>query len=184
MNNDQTKPDGSLGEYFTSVRHELHNILAVAQEGTSQILEGIGGRDCNKCNKILTPVLKSIKELNVVIDQMLSTSKFESMLAKYKDNTKIDKDDIEMFKKELIGVISHVVRTPLTVIKEGLALTIEEIPGSLNPKQKEILTTAKENTDRLVNYIERILNSSWDDTVKTIGKEVYYKSIIRNDKNV
>jgi signal transduction histidine kinase len=88
-----------------------------------------------------------------------------------------------MFKNELIGVISHVVRTPLTIIKESLALILDEIPGKLNPKQKEIVIKAKENIDRLVGYIERILNNRWDDTIKEIGKEVYYKSIIRDKKD-
>lgn len=60
---------------------------------------------------------------------------------------------------------------------------LDEIPGKLTPKQKDILVMIKENTDRLVVYIERVLKTSWDDTIKEIGSEVYYQSIIRNNKD-
>jgi len=172
-----------LDEHLSSIRHELRNILAVIQEGTNQVLDGLGNKDCQKCYKMLNPVLESTKELDGLIEQLLNTARFESMLEKYKENTKISNDDLEVFKKELIGVISHLIRTPLTVIKEGLSLMLDEIPGKLTPKQKDILVMIKENTDRLVVYIERVLKTSWDDTIKEIGSEVYYQSIIRNNKD-
>ncbi len=168
----------SLEKHISSIKHELRNTLVVIQEGASQALDGLGDSDCQKCYKILNPVLKSSKELDKLIEQLLNASKFESMLRKYKSNIKVTKDDLEIFKKELIGVISHVVRTPLTVIKEGLALILDEIPGKLNPKQKEIITNIKENIDRLINYIEMILKSSCDETIKTIGGKVHYKAIM------
>ncbi|MDD5355217.1 MAG: histidine kinase dimerization/phospho-acceptor domain-containing protein, partial [Candidatus Omnitrophica bacterium] len=173
----------SLDEHLSSIKHELRNILVVIQEGKSQVLDGLGNKDCQKCYKMLNPVLESAKELDGLIDQLLSTARFESMLDKYKENTKISADDLEIFKKELVGVISHVIRTPLTVIKEGLSLMLDEIPGKLTPKQKQIVTMIKENTDRLVVYTERVLKTSWNDTIKEIGSEVYYQSIFRDNKD-
>jgi signal transduction histidine kinase len=179
-----SKPPTNNGfeDYFSSVKNELRSVLLVVHRGMSQLLDGIDNKDPQKCYESLKLVLKNIKELDILIGQLINTSRFELALEKYKSNVEVTKDDVELFKKELIGVISHVIRTPLTVIKEGLALTIEEIPGRLNPKQKEILSKVKGNTDRLVGYIERIFKSSWEDTLKTIGSEVYYQSIIRNNK--
>ena len=82
-------------------------------------------------------------------------------------------DDLELLKKELMSAISHTVRTPLSIVKEGLSLVLDEIPGQLNPKQKKILGVAKKNVDRLTQSVEKVLNTPWDDTIKQTlhGKE-------------
>ncbi len=72
------------------------------------------------------------------------------------------KCDLEKLKNELLGVIEHKVRTPLAAVKESLSLVEEEIPGKLNPKQKELLTVAKRNIERLTDSIEEILKNPWD----------------------
>lgn len=72
------------------------------------------------------------------------------------------KDDLERLKNELLGIIEHKVRTPLTAVKEAISLVAEEIPGELNPKQKKLLAIAKKNIDRLTDSIEEILKNPWD----------------------
>ena len=42
----------------------------------------------------------------------------------------------------------HELRTSLTVMKEGLSLVLDEVPGRLNKKQREILIMVKKNIDR------------------------------------
>jgi len=63
--------------------------------------------------------------------------------------------DLQKIKDDLIAGIAHEVRTPLAVIKEGVLLLLDEIPGELNPKQRKILLMMRENTERLVQSVEK-----------------------------
>ena len=56
-----------------------------------------------------------------------------------------------------MGMISHVIRTPLAVVKESLALVLDEIPGKLNAKQREFLSTGKQSLDELIQSVEESL---------------------------
>ncbi len=71
-------------------------------------------------------------------------------------------NDLETLKYELMSMISHVIRTPLTVVKESLSLILDEIPGQLNPKQKQLLSDAKKNADGLIQSVERAFAKTWD----------------------
>ncbi len=71
-------------------------------------------------------------------------------------------NQIEAFKYELMGMISHIIRTPLAVVKESVSLTLDEIPGKLNPKQKELLSNGKKNLDKLLNSVDEVFHESWD----------------------
>ncbi|NWF92213.1 MAG: response regulator [Syntrophaceae bacterium] len=62
-------------------------------------------------------------------------------------------------------MISHVVRTPLAVVKESLSLVLDGIPGKLNGKQNELLSIAKLEVDGLIQSIEEIFQKSWDEVV-------------------
>jgi CheY-like chemotaxis protein len=48
---------------------------------------------------------------------------------------------------------------------------LDEIPGKLNPKQKELLSTGKENIDELMQSIEEIFQKSWNEIVDTARNE-------------
>jgi signal transduction histidine kinase len=72
------------------------------------------------------------------------------------------KDELERMKNDLVGMIAHKVRTPMAIMKEGLSLVLDEIPGKLNEEQRKMLTTVKNNADRLVNSVEEILKNPSD----------------------
>ncbi|MFB3885943.1 MAG: response regulator [Thermodesulfobacteriota bacterium] len=74
--------------------------------------------------------------------------------------------EMETFKYELMGMISHIIRTPLAIVKESISLTLDEIPGRLNAKQKDLLSNGKQNLDTLIHSIEEIFHESWDDIVR------------------
>ena len=77
------------------------------------------------------------------------------------------KRDLEMATYELMGMISHVIRTPLAVVKESISLVLDEIAGQLNPKQKELLWNGKRNVDNLVQSVEELSQESWDEIVRS-----------------
>lgn len=171
--------------YLSSVRHDLRTQLMVVREGTSMILDGLGDSKCENCFTLLRPALECTDELNKLIGELLTISRFNAMLASQttekeekpnpqkaepaEDEIEIMKDELrnelEIMKDELMGMISHIVRTPLAVLKESLSLVLDEIPGKLNPKQKELLSTGKQNLDDLIQSVEEISEKSWNEIV-------------------
>ena len=166
MNEDQEnipRQFSSLEEYLSFVRHEMRGTLFVTREGVSQALDGLAGKDCDKCSVMLKPAFEYTDKLKELIDELLSSGAFRSIAGK--PGNDIPVGDLEILKSGLITMISHEVRTPLTIIKEGLSLVLDEIPGKLNPDQKKYLTDAKENTDRLIQAVESILHTSPDEII-------------------
>lgn len=160
--------------YLSSVRHDLRSQLMVVREGASMILDGFGNTNCENCFALLRPALECTDELNKLIGELLSTSRFNSILvprisAKEEEPKSVKKEslghELEILKYELMGMISHAIRTPLTVVKESLALVLDEIPGKLNTKQKELLSNGKENVDELIQSVEEIFQKSWNEIV-------------------
>jgi len=68
--------------------------------------------------------------------------------------------ELNKSKSDFVSVVSHELRTPLTIIKEAIMLILDEIAGSLNNNQKELLIKAKDNVERLKNIIEELFDMS------------------------
>ena len=64
-------------------------------------------------------------------------------------------DDV---KTNLVSTVSHELKTPLTSVRMGLHLLLEERIGSLNPKQTELLLAAREDSERLLRMINDLLD--------------------------
>ncbi len=60
-------------------------------------------------------------------------------------------------KNDLLMVISHELRIPLTAIKEGLNLLLEQALGELNAEQKDFLATVNDNANRLEALVEKVV---------------------------
>jgi NtrC-family two-component system sensor histidine kinase KinB len=63
-------------------------------------------------------------------------------------------------KSGLVSMVSHELRTPLTSIRMAVALAISEKLGPLTPKQKTVLTAARDDAERLYRIIENLLSMS------------------------
>ena len=90
--------------------------------------------------------------------------------------------ELEILSYELMGMISHVIRTPLAVIKESLALVLDEIPGKLNEKQKELLSNGKKNVDSLIQSVEELSQESWDEIVCSVRQQFSADVLIQKER--
>lgn len=156
----------NIEEYLSDVRHDLRSELVVIREGISQVLDGLAGNDWSKCFDILKGALKGADTLNQRILDLLDPNKLKPILKDQGKSPSGDKD-LEVVKDQLVSMISHRVRTPLTIIKEGVSLVLDEIPGGLNAEQKKFLADAKQNIDRLVESVEEILKTPWGEIAKS-----------------
>ena len=72
----------------------------------------------------------------------------------------IERKSIDKLKDEFISTVSHEMRTPLAIVKEGVSNLKDGIAGRLNRKQNEIVDMTVRNIDRLRKIIDNILNFS------------------------
>ncbi len=65
---------------------------------------------------------------------------------------------MDQFKSDLVATVSHELKTPLTAVRLAIHVLLEEVVGSLNPKQMELLVDARESAERLLSLIEHLLS--------------------------
>jgi signal transduction histidine kinase/CheY-like chemotaxis protein len=68
--------------------------------------------------------------------------------------------EIAQMKNEFVSTVSHELRTPLTSIKGYVDLILDGDAGDINEIQQEFLGIVKENSDRLVELINDMLDIS------------------------
>lgn len=68
--------------------------------------------------------------------------------------------EIAQMKNEFVSTVSHELRTPLTSIKGYVDLILDGDAGEVNEIQREFLGIVKENSDRLVQLINDMLDIS------------------------
>lgn len=64
-------------------------------------------------------------------------------------------DDV---KSNLIATVSHELKTPLTSVRMALYLLHEKTVGTLNEKQADLVSTAREDADRLLRTLNDLLD--------------------------
>jgi signal transduction histidine kinase len=65
---------------------------------------------------------------------------------------------LDQIKSDLVATVSHELKTPLTSIRLVLHFLLEETIGPLTPKQLELLVDARENAERLLGMVNRLLD--------------------------
>jgi NtrC-family two-component system sensor histidine kinase KinB len=65
---------------------------------------------------------------------------------------------LDEVKTNLVSTVSHELKTPLTSVRMGLHLLLEERIGTLNNKQTELLLAAREDSERLLRMINDLLD--------------------------
>lgn len=65
---------------------------------------------------------------------------------------------LDQIKSDLVATVSHELKTPLTSVRLVVHLLLEEVSGPLTPKQTELLVDARDNAERLLDMIERLLS--------------------------
>jgi signal transduction histidine kinase len=65
---------------------------------------------------------------------------------------------LDEVKTNLVSTVSHELKTPLTSVRMGLHLLLEERIGALNDKQTELLLAAREDSERLLRMINDLLD--------------------------
>jgi len=65
---------------------------------------------------------------------------------------------LDEVKSNLVATVSHELKTPLTGLRMSIYIVLDQMIGDLNPKQKEVLTIARDEADRMLNTLDALLN--------------------------
>ncbi len=63
-------------------------------------------------------------------------------------------------KNNLVGTVSHELKSPLTSLRMAVYLLLEQNFGALSPRQRDLLETARDDADRLLRILNDILDLS------------------------
>ncbi|MEA3208620.1 MAG: two-component system, NtrC family, sensor histidine kinase KinB [Chthoniobacter sp.] len=74
---------------------------------------------------------------------------------------------LDEVKTNLVSTVSHELKTPLTSVRMGLHLLLEERIGALNNQQTELLLAAREDSERLLRMINDLLDLAKLESGKT-----------------
>jgi len=66
--------------------------------------------------------------------------------------------ELESDRERALRHVSHELKTPLTALKEGIALLREEVPGPLAGNQREVVDILQHNVGGLQQQIESLLS--------------------------
>lgn len=69
-------------------------------------------------------------------------------------------EELAALKDEFVAKVSHELRNPLTAIREGINLMLDEALGRITPEQRDYLRTVDENLDRLTALVTNMLDLS------------------------
>jgi signal transduction histidine kinase len=61
-------------------------------------------------------------------------------------------------KTNLVGTVSHELKTPLTGLRMAVYLLLEKTLGPLTPDQREMLESARDDADRLLRILDSLLD--------------------------
>jgi len=65
---------------------------------------------------------------------------------------------LDAAKTDLVSTVSHELKSPLTSVRMGLHILLEKTVGSLTPKQDELVSAARDDTERLLRILNDLLD--------------------------
>lgn len=66
--------------------------------------------------------------------------------------------EVEQLQSDFVSTVSHELRTPLTSMRGALGLVLGGAAGAIDPRARDLLRIAHQNTDRLIRLINDILD--------------------------
>jgi two-component system, NtrC family, sensor histidine kinase GlrK len=113
-------------------------------------------------------LVRPVRQLEVAISH-LGASRFDEMvtvggpddlrqLGKRLDWLRLRLGDLENDRERALRHVSHELKTPLTALKEGVALLRDEVPGPLVATQREVVEILQHNVAGLQAQIESLLS--------------------------
>jgi len=93
--------------------------------------------------------------------RLAATGKDELAQVAREFNTMTERlDELDRMKRDFVSNVSHDLKTPLSSMQETNAVLLEELPGRLTPKQRQLLEINQESAQRLAAMLGKLLDLS------------------------
>src|SRR6266702_2696308 len=130
--------------------HELNQTIDKEQELYEQLL----GKPATEAGK--TALVDGYGALSDLARDVLNTS--NALIDREVESLRERLIELEQQKRLFLRHVSHELKTPLTALREGSELLADEAAGPLSAGQREIVGILRENSVRLQQLIEDLLN--------------------------
>lgn len=97
-----------------------------------------------------------LRTSNAVIED--ADGKTIGMVSVLSDITRMK--EVEQMKSDFVANVSHELRSPLAAIQKNLLVILDQTAGAINENQKEFLSLARDNVERLTRLVNDILDIS------------------------
>jgi two-component system sensor histidine kinase GlrK len=126
--------------FFSHMSHELRTPLASIKEGTTMLLEGLGGEISEKQQRILKIIVQESNRLIYLVNSLLDLSKMEAGMLKYQ------------FTPTDLSVLARKSLEILAPLAEAKCISIENNIGALPP--------VKVDQDRIMQVFRNIIGNA------------------------
>jgi PAS domain S-box-containing protein len=130
-----------LARLYQQTTTELRPIEPRGYESAIQVLDESGGERFFLPHAV--PILDDERQLlgvTVVLADVTNLRRLDEM------------------KSGMLSVVSHELKTPMTSIRMGVHLLLEERVGPLTPKQNDLLMAVRDDSDRLNQIVDNLLD--------------------------
>jgi len=128
-----------------SLRQEHSLVLSGGSPESIQEIE-VAGKD--------EDTRRVLRSSNAVVEDL--DGRTIGMVSVLSDITKMK--EVEQLKSDFVANVSHELRSPLNAIQKSLDLILDQTAGAINANQKEFLSLAKDNVERLTRLINDLLD--------------------------
>jgi NtrC-family two-component system sensor histidine kinase KinB len=153
-----------IGKSATELAEQNDLIRALIQEKSNA--NGSNGQTAQPSLKIYADDKESYFEKEIVDITIVPTGervrKFIGQVILLKNITPFK--ELDFAKTNFIATVSHELKTPISSIKMSLQLLESQQTGVLNEEQKQLMSSIKEDSDRLLKITGELLNMSQVET--------------------
>jgi PAS domain S-box-containing protein len=134
---------GDVERYLPLDQGELTDVLVKQSSGESRLLRKRLGE------RVLSITVRAVES---------NENQTGKTVLAIRDITDLDR--VDQMKSEFVSMVSHELRTPLTSIKGYVDMVLDGEAGNINEEQTSYLEVAKNNTDRLIDLVNELLDIS------------------------
>jgi len=154
-------PDASGLELLKAIRELNEDIVPIMATAYASVSSSIEAVNQGAYSYITKPV--DMDQALMIIERAVEKQRLSMenrrLLQELKSaNEKLK--ELDKRKSAFVANVSHEFKNPLTTIKESLSLVVDGAAGEINSKQKKVLTTGKDNIERLLRLVMDLLDLS------------------------
>lgn len=114
----------------------------------------------NEIQKLQEELRKTKKELDIQTWGLNKTNQSVKLLYKELADKNKELEKLNELKTDFVNMVSHELRLPIAVIKEGICLLLDGATGGINEEQRHLFDVMNRSVERLTKMVNNILDIS------------------------